>query len=186
MKRRYAENRVRIIAGQWRGRQIALVDAPGLRPTGDRIRETLFNWLQADIPGARCLDLFAGSGILGLEAASRGAAAVELVDSNPLVCRQLRESIALLRADCVTLVERGALEYLAGEPRAFDVVFLDPPFGDGMLPSLAQALHSSGWLAAGAKIYVEQGSESNRDPLPWHLLKEKVQGNVRFALYTAT
>jgi 16S rRNA (guanine966-N2)-methyltransferase len=162
-----------------------LPNAAGLRPTGDRIRETLFNWLQADIPGARCLDLFAGSGVLGLEAASRGAADVVLVEQNQQVCEQLRESIASLGAADVTLVECAALAYLGGPPLPFDIVFLDPPFAENHLPTVSNALQDGGWLAPRAKIYVEQIVGAHSDLPGWSLLKEKVQGNVRFALYAA-
>ena len=172
MKRRYGDNRVRIIAGQWRGRCVTLPRIAGLRPTGDRIRETLFNWLQADLPGARCLDLFAGSGVLGLEAASRGAAEVVLVEQHAEICSQLRDSIAALGASSVTLVERTALAYL-----------LDPPFAGNELPALSDALQGSGWLAPHAKIYMEQAVDAPDHLSPWRLQKEKVQGNVRFGLY---
>lgn len=185
VKRKYGDNQVRIISGRWRGRRITLPNAAGLRPTGDRIRETLFNWLQADIPGARCLDLFAGSGALGLEAASRGAAAVVLVEQNEQVCRQLRESIAMLGATDVTLVERAALAYLAGPPRPFNIVFLDPPFADNHLQAASNALQDGGWLTPDAKIYIEQIVGAHNDLPPWSLVKDKVQGNVRFALYAA-
>jgi len=155
----------------------------GLRPTGDRIRETLFNWLQADLPGARCLDLFAGSGALGFEAASRGAAEVVLVEQHAEICTQLRVSIAALGASSVTLVERAALAYLAGPSQPFDVVFLDPPFSGNELPALSDALRGGGWLAPRAKIYMEQAVDAPGHLFPWRLEKEKMQGNVRFGLY---
>ena len=185
MKRIYGGNQVRIIAGRWRGRRVTLPSAEGLRPTGDRIRETLFNWLQADIQGARCLDLFAGSGVLGLEAASRGATEVVLVEQNEQVCRQLRKSIDALGPADVTLVERAALAYLAGPPLPFDIVFLDPPFAENHLRTVSHALHDGGWLTPHAKIYIEQTVGERNDLSRWSLLKEKVQGNVRFALYAA-
>ncbi len=184
MARKYGANQVRIIAGKWRGRRLALPDAVGLRPTGDRIRETLFNWLQPMLPGARCLDLFAGSGALGLEAVSRGAASVVLVEQNPSVCRQLRETLASLQVtDDVTLIEDEAAVYLAGPPRLFDLVFLDPPFTEDCLASVSGVLHTRGWLAPHARIYVECRADAPDELPPWTRLKEKVHGGVRFALY---
>lgn len=120
---------VRIVAGQWRGRKIPVLQADGLRPTGDRVRETLFNWLQMHIPGSRCLDLFAGSGALGLEAASRGAASVTLVESSSVVADALKKTMVELQADnTVVLHNVSASEYLATNPEPFDLVFIDPPF----------------------------------------------------------
>ncbi|MDH3451143.1 MAG: 16S rRNA (guanine(966)-N(2))-methyltransferase RsmD [Gammaproteobacteria bacterium] len=184
MASKYRGNQVRIIAGQWRGRRVTLPDVVELRPTGDRIRETLFNWLQPELAGTRCLDLFAGSGVLGLEAASRGAASVVLVEQDPSVCRQLRATLVALHAvDDVTLVERDALAYLAGPPQPYDVVFLDPPFAGSLLPVVSHALHAGDWLAPGAKIYVERRADARDELPPWTLLKEKIQGKVRFTLY---
>ena len=182
MKRAYGTNQVRIISGQWRGRRISFADVPGLRPTGDRVRETLFNWLQAGITGAACLDLFAGSGALGLEAASRGAGHVVLVEQDARVCRQLRGSLEALQTARVTLVEQDALAYLAAAPRPFDIVFVDPPFGEEHVPAVARALQS-GWLAQDARIYVEQPADARTASLPWRLLKHKTQGNVLISLY---
>jgi 16S rRNA (guanine(966)-N(2))-methyltransferase RsmD len=127
-------NRVRIIGGVWRSRMIPFPDLPGLRPTPDRVRETLFNWLGQDLTGKCCLDLFAGSGALGFEALSRGAASVTMVERAPRAWRALQDNAALLRARDLNVVCGDALEFLAGVPASarFDVVFLDPPFGEGV------------------------------------------------------
>ena len=179
------DNRVRLIGGTHRGRRLEFPDSAGLRPTGDRIRETLFNWLQGVLPGARCLDLFAGSGALGLEAASRGAAEVVLVESVPAVARALRDNVARLGLDeTVRVVEADALRWLAAAPPArFDIVFLDPPFAANLLGPVLDALDRGGWLAPGARVYLER-SEAGDWPLPdgWQLLRDKRAGQVAYAL----
>jgi len=179
-------NRVRIVGGTHRGRKIAFPDAAGLRPTGDRIRETLFNWLAPVLPGSRCLDLFAGSGVLGIEAASRGAAEVVLVESAPRVASALRQTIDELRlGERVRLVEADALQWLASAaPVPFDVVFLDPPFAAGLMADAATALERRGWLAGGALVYVERSDSQNPWPVPsnWTVLRDKRAGQVSYAL----
>jgi 16S rRNA (guanine966-N2)-methyltransferase len=149
-------NELRIIGGRWRGRKLRFPSAEGLRPTPDRVRETLFNWLAPSIRGARCLDLFAGSGALGLEALSRGAAEVVFVERAPLVARHLREALGLLAADGGRVVQADAAAFLAGPAQPFDVVFLDPPFGADLVPAMLARLVAAGWLAPGARVYVEQ------------------------------
>ncbi len=145
---------VRIIAGHLRGSKLPVADRPGLRPTSDRVRETLFNWLQPMLPGARVLDLFAGTGALGFEAASRGAARVVMVERDPALAASLREQAARLHADAVQVVHADALAWLHGAPgEAFDGVFLDPPFDAGLWQPAAALLPPR--LAAGAWIYVE-------------------------------
>jgi 16S rRNA (guanine966-N2)-methyltransferase len=179
-------NRVRIVGGTHRGRKIAFPDAAGLRPTGDRIRETLFNWLAPVLPGSRCLDLFAGSGVLGIEAASRGAAEVVLVESAPRVASALRQTIEELRlAERVQLVEADALQWLgSAAPVPFDVVFLDPPFAAGLMADVATALERGGWLAGGALIYLERAESPGPWPVPsnWTVLRAKQAGQVSYAL----
>jgi 16S rRNA (guanine966-N2)-methyltransferase len=174
---------VRIIAGRWRGRRLPVPDAEGLRPTGDRVRETLFNWLAPDLEGSRCLDLFAGTGALGIEALSRGAAEACFVERDATVAAHLTDS--LRRLDCATaqVVVADALEFLAQPPRPFDVVFLDPPFGGTEQGSLCRLL-GAGWLSDDALVYLEM---SRSLPLPafpprWELLRERTAGQVRFAL----
>lgn len=179
-------NRVRIVGGTHRGRRIAFPDAAGLRPTGDRIRETLFNWLVPTLPGSRCLDLFAGSGVLGIEAASRGAAEVVLVESSPRVAQALRQTIGELRlGEQVRLVEADALRWLTtAAPVPFDVVFLDPPFAAGLMAEAIAALEQPGWLAEGALVYLERAESQGPWPVPehWTIVRDKHAGQVSYAL----
>lgn len=177
-------NRLRIIGGEWRSRRLAFPDVPGLRPTTDRVRETLFNWLQPVIAGARCLDLFAGSGALGLEALSRGAAEAVFVDRDPKVTRALEENLNLLGADNGRVVGSDVLTYLRGGGRPFDVVFLDPPFRQSLLEPSLRLLTDGGWLGPGARVYLETEGEAGDPPLPagWELLKAKRAGQVGYFL----
>ncbi len=179
-------NQVRIIGGIHRGRKLPVPDQPGLRPTGDRVRETLFNWLQPLLPGAACLDLFAGSGALGLEAASRGAGRVLMLEQSPAVVRQLRENVDLLGLEKVQVEQADALLRLQAEVEPFDIVFLDPPFSEGLLPRACGLLQSNGWLKPDARIYIETDAARGLPELPaqWRLLKEKKAGQVVYALVT--
>ena len=183
-KRGGQSNQVRIIGGEHRGRKLNFPDIPGLRPTGDRIRETLFNWLQPRLVGASCLDLFAGSGALGLEAASRGAGRVVMLDSSPVVVGQLQQNISLLRLEQTEVQQADALSWLEGDPQRFDIVFLDPPFADNMLQELCEKLENSGWLKPDVLIYLEMDAGSNRPQLPpaWRVQKEKKAGQVEYLL----
>jgi len=178
------ENHVRIIGGRHRGRKLPFPDLPGLRPSGDRVRETLFNWLQPLISGARCLDLFAGSGALGLEAASRGAAEVVLVDRAPQVVQQLRDNVGLLGLAGVEVIQADGIQWLDGTARTFDIVFLDPPFADRLLLQCLTALVEGSSLAPGARIYLEadarQGLPELSQDLKWD--KRKNMGQVTFGL----
>ncbi len=183
MRSRHAANQVRIIAGTWRGRRLSFEPVPGLRPTPDRVRETLFNWLSPVVRGARCLDLYAGSGALGLEAASRGAEAVVLVDSDPQVTTTLSRQLESLGAQQVRVVRADVLQWLSGTASPFDIVFLDPPFRRELLPPCIQLLESCGWLADEARIYIE--AEKGLVPeLPenWEMLRSKVAGQVGYHL----
>ncbi len=183
---------LRIIAGQWRGRRVPVATVPGLRPTGDRVRETLFNWLQMQAPGSHCLDLFAGTGALGLEAASRGAASVTFVEPNEVAARQIEASLALLSADASLILKRmAAAEFLELNQQAFDIVFVDPPFAENLqFETLAQLL--SGHLAAGALIYVEAPKkndllsqlEQSAFAQSVELSKQKTFGDVMVFLFT--
>ncbi|KRT55184.1 16S rRNA (guanine(966)-N(2))-methyltransferase RsmD [endosymbiont of Ridgeia piscesae] len=181
---RSAANQVRIIGGLHRGRRLPFADLPGLRPTGDRVRETLFSWLQPLIPGARCLDLFAGSGALGLEAASRGASQVVMLDSAPQAVAQLEQSRQLLRlGEVVSVMRADALAWLRGAATPFDIVFLDPPFGAQLLSECCRLLSENGWLAEGARIYLEDDAGRGLAPPDgWELLREKRAGQVCFGL----
>jgi 16S rRNA (guanine966-N2)-methyltransferase len=183
MKSSQAANQVRIIAGTWRGRRLSFVPVPGLRPTPDRVRETLFNWLAPVIRGARCLDLYAGSGALGLEAASRGAAEVVLVDNDPQVAATLEAQRELLGAHQVRVVQAEVLQWLSGSASPFDIVFIDPPFRRQLLPPCIQKLESRDWLSDHARIYIE----AEQGPLPqlpgnWELLRSKTAGQVGYHL----
>ncbi len=186
MKSNSSESVVRIIGGAHRGRKLAFADMPGLRPTGDRIRETLFNWLQPVIDGARCLDLFAGSGALGVEAASRGAAEVVMVERAGSVVRQLERNRQLLGMAQVSIVRADALQFLEQQPTPFDIVFLDPPFDEDLLQPLCQRL-TQGWLLDGARIYLEEDGSRDFPRLPedWHWLRQKTAGRVRYGLAQA-
>ncbi|HET9047909.1 MAG TPA: 16S rRNA (guanine(966)-N(2))-methyltransferase RsmD [Chiayiivirga sp.] len=159
-QRRAAQaGKIRIIGGHWRGTRLDVADVAGLRPSSDRVRETLFNWLQADIRGARCLDLFAGSGALGLEAASRGAAQVVMIERDTRALANLRASVQRLDASQVEVVADDALAWLARPPTcAFDLVFIDPPFASGLMQTVLDRLGP--WLAPAAQVYVEFGVES--------------------------
>lgn len=175
---------VRIIGGRWRGTRLAVADRPGLRPTSDRVRETLFNWLQFELDGARVLDLFAGSGALGLEAASRGAARVDLVEVDPGLAQVLQTEVETLGATGSVAVHRAdARRFLADwQGEQFDIAFVDPPFAAGLwteiLPVLAAKLSPSAWL------YVESPAELAPDPgQEWALHREKRTREVRYALF---
>lgn len=176
---------MRIIAGRWRGRRIAFPDGKGLRPTPDRVRETLFNWLRSDIAGARCLDLFAGSGALGFEAASRGAREVVLVERERVVYEQLRTTAKALGADNVQIERADALRWLEGAPRQpFDIVLLDPPFQDDLLPRACELLSTNGWLAPGACVYLEAPASQTLSFVPpsWRIVRSKRAGQVGYYL----
>lgn len=177
-------NQLRIIGGRWRGRKVTFAAVPGLRPTPDRVRETLFNWLQPVIDGAHCLDLFAGSGAMGLEALSRGAADVVMVDRDPSVVAALREQLERLGAGGARLVIADALAFLESPAEHFDIVFLDPPYGQNLLVPCCERLESGGWLAADAHIYLEQESSLALPPLPdgWQVLRSKRAGEVGYHL----
>lgn len=178
-------NSVRIIGGAWRGRRVAFADLPGLRPTPDRVRETLFNWLQHTLAATRCLDLFAGSGALGLEALSRAAREVVFVDQAPAVARTLRAQLARLGGcDRGTILELQAARYLRAVPQPFDIVFMDPPFGQDALPQYVSLLDEGGWVRSGGLVYLESERIVGAPRLPehWELLKSKSAGEVGYHL----
>jgi len=179
------KNELRIIGGSWRSRKLKFPDLPGLRPTPDRVRETLFNWLGQDLQGLRCLDLFAGSGALGFEAASRGAARVVMVEQSREACRALRASCEVLQSDRIQVRETDATQYLQGPAEAFDLVLLDPPFGRRLLVPACVELEQRGWLASGAWIYLESEAGETLEGLPenWHIHRAKQTGAVAYRLY---
>jgi len=177
---------VRIIGGKWRSRNLRFVSVDGLRPTGSRIRETLFNWLAPTIEGARCLDLFAGSGALCFEALSRGADCCVAIEANSQAVSELRHNQAQLTAnnldivsgDCQKLLERG------NTAKPYDIIFLDPPFDMKLHKQASRLLISGNWLASKAQVYCEFPATEAQDlPLSWRLIKDKIAGNVRYCLF---
>lgn len=181
---------LRIIGGTWRGRKLRFPPSPEIRPTPDRVRETLFNWLMPRLPGARCLDLFAGSGALGLESLSRGAAHVTFVERDAAAVRELRARLSEWGAVGAHVEQSDALRFLATgtatEAGRFDIVFLDPPFGSDLLTEVADRLEQGRWLAAGALIYMECAARNGLPPLPagWTVTKAKEAGEVGYHLLT--
>ena len=175
---------VRIIGGRWRGRKIRFPAGSQIRPSPDRVRETLFNWLEPTIRGARCLDLFAGSGALGFESLSRGAAGTVFVERDPVVVGHLKSLAKELAADAALIVQADAPRWLGGPAERFDIVFLDPPFGSGLLPGLLQRLERGGWLAPGALVYVECGMADGAPGLPegWRMHRSGRAGDVGYYL----
>lgn len=183
-----ARNEVRIIGGAWRGRKIRFPpDVPDLRPTPDRVRETLFNWLREEIPGSRCLDLYAGSGALGLEALSRGAREVVFVDRDRRVTRNLTDTLAAFGSDDGIVRRDDARAFLRAGGEPFDIVFLDPPFDAGVLPVLMSMLDEHRWLRPGGLVYLEAPAGGAAPPLPatWSLHRSKRAGEVGYHLARA-
>ncbi|MGB5290287.1 MAG: 16S rRNA (guanine(966)-N(2))-methyltransferase RsmD, partial [Lysobacterales bacterium] len=158
-------NSVRIIGGDWRGRRLPVADVPGLRPSGDRSRETLFNWLQPWIPAADCADLFAGTGALGFEVASRGAAAVLMIEKHPRALETLRQSIEQLQAEQVNLRGGGAMSMIEDlKPDSLDIVFVDPPFDSNLAGLVLERLDKIGCVRPGGFVYVESPATHNVIP----------------------
>jgi 16S rRNA (guanine966-N2)-methyltransferase len=179
-------NRLRIIGGRWRGSRIVFPPLAAIRPSPDRVRETLFNWLQQPIVGARCLDLFAGSGALGLEALSRGAVHVTFVDREPQIGRHLSQTLERLGSRDATVVVEDAQCFLSRPAQPFDIVFLDPPFDSGALEQVGGRLQ--GWLAPGGYVYVECPAERSLAILPahWAVQRTKRAGQVGYHLLRAS
>jgi 16S rRNA (guanine966-N2)-methyltransferase len=195
---------LRIIGGTWRGRRLRFPPADEIRPTPDRVRETLFNWLGSRVPGSRCLDLFAGSGALGLEALSRGATQVTFVEREAVAVRELRARLTEWRAvggvvehsDALRFLESTAQPGKMGQPgemgqpaemgQPFDIAFLDPPFASGLLPPVCRLLENGHWLSADALIYVETDAQAGLPPLPpdWQVTRTKQAGAVGYHLVT--
>lgn len=180
-----ARNQLRIIGGRWRRQRLFFPSRAGLRPTADAVRETVFNWLQFYIQGARCLDLFAGSGALGLEAVSRGARHAVLVERSQAVVESLRTNVERLRAgDGVAVIHAEAERFLAGRAELFDLVFLDPPFNSTLIEPICQRLDSGGWLTDGALIYLETNRHRSLGELPseWRPVRFGTAGAVSYRL----
>lgn len=176
--------RIRIIAGSLRNSRLMVADQPGLRPTAERVRETLFNWLAPSIAGARCLDLCAGTGALGIEALSRGAAAVRFVERDARAAQALRDNLERLKVHGGEVMTMEAEAFLRGSASSYDLVFMDPPFASGLWASLALQLERQGWLGPGGLIYVESPSGQLLDlPANWQVQRDGRAGEVRYALY---
>lgn len=176
---------VRIIAGQWRGRKLPVVDVPGLRPSGDRVRETLFNWLAPMLPGAVCADLFAGSGALGFEAASRGARNVVLIEQDRAAAQNLRQCVDMLGAAQVSVIQADAVAWLKSQSTdSYDILFADPPFGSGLNAGIAETVADAGCLKPGGLLYVESSGSGPAPIVPsrWSAWKQKRIGDVRMTL----
>ncbi|NND00082.1 MAG: 16S rRNA (guanine(966)-N(2))-methyltransferase RsmD [Gammaproteobacteria bacterium] len=190
MSKQLKSNTIRIIAGKWRGRRIPVINSPGLRPTTDRVRETIFNWLMHEITAANCLDLFAGSGALGFESLSRGAASVHFVESDRHTVMALQDCIDMLRVNSTSekavLHQASALELLQRAPACqFDIAFLDPPFQSNLMDQAASLLEQNGWLSADAWIVIECDSKRPEANLPsqWQLFKQARAGMSAYYLY---
>ena len=174
---------VRIIGGTMRGRKLRFSAAQGLRPTLDRVRETLFNWLTPEIANSRCLDLFAGSGAIGFEACSRSAKQVFMVEKNAKVAQELRENLKRLNAEQAKIINRDAFSFLNSNQEKFDLVFLDPPFGEGMLNQLMEQIAQH--LSTDGLVYIEQeSSDTEYQPSEkWEQVKFKKTSSFSYALY---
>ncbi|WP_066017194.1 16S rRNA (guanine(966)-N(2))-methyltransferase RsmD [Endozoicomonas atrinae] len=178
---------LRIIAGEWRSRKLPVANVPGLRPTSDRVRETVFNWLTMITPGARVLDVFSGTGALSMEALSRGASSATLLEKSPVAARTLKSNLALLKAEHANVVETDSLSWLnQAAETSFDLIFLDPPFRMNLLEPACQLLESNGYLSENSRIYIEVEKELNPLPVPenWQLEKSKTAGQVSFSLWS--
>ncbi|GJM04709.1 MAG: ribosomal RNA small subunit methyltransferase D [marine bacterium B5-7] len=176
-----AVGKVRIIAGKWRGRKLDVINSPGLRPTPDRVRETLFNWLQQDIVGARCLDLFAGTGALAFEALSRGAAEVFMIESNPKIVETLKLHAETLGSAGHTIQLADAISWLKQGINGFDIIFLDPPFGEGYIEQCCVAISEESLLKPKGLVYIESEKKLAL-PNGWEIRKQTKAGNVQSML----
>lgn len=181
-----SSGQVRIIGGQWRGRKLPVHDVEGLRPTTDRVKETVFNWLAPYVDGAHCLDLFAGSGGLSFEALSRYAESALLLEKDRTAAQQLAQNLATLKCDNGAVKNSDSLAFLTTQAsQSFDIVFIDPPFRKNLLEQSCQLLERHGWLNDDAIIYIEMESELSNPELPtnWQCLKEKNAGQVTYSLW---
>lgn len=187
MKKLQSQSSIRIIGGDLRSRKIHFPEQQDLRPSADRVRETLFNWLQLDMPGSHCLDLFAGSGVLGIESISRGASAVTFVENNSQAAHAIRENLNQLELESGNVECIDALRWLEARKKTdgkYDVVFLDPPFAQDITAAACELLEKMNMLSVGCKIYVETG-ENNKPitfPPSWREIKRKKAGRVSFCL----
>lgn len=177
---------MRIIAGEWRGRRLPIAHHPGLRPSTDRVRETLFNWLQCHIAGARCLDLFAGAGGLGFEAASRGASEVVMLEQAPNISAHLQQQVSMLGTGRVQVINQDALQWLQSRhsPHAFDILFIDPPFQSPLIHQVIDILNNSALIAPETMIYIETAAETELVlPKHWQPHRSGKAGQVAYGLW---
>ncbi len=179
------EGFVRIISGRWRGRKLPVHDVEGLRPTTDRVKETVFNWLAQDLFEANCLDLFTGSGSLSFEALSRGASHVTMLELDKKAAEQLEKNRTMIGADNAKVHNTDSLAFLKQPGTPFDIVFIDPPFRKKLLPEVFDLLEQNNWLAPNAVIYIEAEKELGEldTPAHWHMNKEKAAGQVCYRLF---
>lgn len=186
-KRSQSTGQIRIIGGDCRGRKLPVLDAEGLRPTSDRVKETLFNWVQFDVPGARCLDVFSGAGSLGFEAASRGAKLVTMLELNSANAKQLKLNAQTLKLQNIDVQNTDSLLWLANANKdiPYDVIWLDPPFHQGLMQQTLELLFANNWAAEKSLIYIEQEKKLAWPEFPegWSISKEKTTSQVRFALF---
>lgn len=182
---RAIENTLRIIGGQWRGRKLCFPKVEAIRPTPARVRETLFNWLAPIIQGAYCLDIFSGSGALGFEALSRGAASVTMCDRDPKIISTLKQHAALLKTTNGVFLQTDAVSFFNRNTQKFDVIFLDPPFGSDLLAQCFEILAEKDCLNPDAMIYVEAGVKEELPPIPtnWTSHRSKKAGDVAYYLF---
>ena len=185
-KRRHEDGKIRIIGGVWRGRKLIVADQPGLRPTPDRIRETLFNWLASIIPGARCLDLFSGTGALGFEALSRGALQVVMVEHNKQLVGLLEENKSALAAEHAEIINADALAWLGTANGQFDVVFLDPPFHKNIAQKTCELLINREYLSPSGYVYTETEQDATLNVAGLKTIKQAQAGQVKSMLHHYT
>lgn len=185
MKKNTSSGTVRIIAGEWRSRKLPVADVPGLRPSTDRVRETVFNWLQHAVIQAECLDLFAGTGAFGFEAASRGAKEVTMLEINTQALSGLKQSVELLKTNKIRVQHGDALKWLSMTTQAFDIIFVDPPFDKNLSSQTLKALNDSACLKSGSLIYLEEAKQAIKTVIPdnMEMLKEGKTSHVRYALF---
>lgn len=177
---------LRIIGGDWRSRRLTFPAVGGVRPTPSRVRETLFNWLMAVLPGARCLDLFAGSGVLGLESLSRGARETQFVDHTRALCDALEANLGLLKSDGGKVICQDVTTFLSHPAETpFDILLMDPPFRQDWLTRILPLIAGNGWVTQGSWVYIEHESELASVAVPenWSLHREKIAGQVCYRLY---
>lgn len=174
---------IRIIGGLYRGKKIQFPELEGLRPTPDRVKETLFNWLMNDIKDARCLDAFAGSGALGLEAFSRGASQIVLIEQSPLAYSNLHKISSQFNSNKIKLIKADTLIYLQNCTEQFDIIFLDPPFAKGYIPQCLELITQNQLLVQGGLVYIESPTPIEPDPQYWRQIKLKQAGQVLFGLF---